>query len=173
MTRTPDSDDPLEDLPLDSDSDSDSPSAAPPSARPRLDGRSVLLVFAGGVVGTGIREGFALAFPAASGGFPTTIFVINVLGAFVLGALLEVLARSGPDDGGRRSMRLLLGTGLLGGFTTYSAFAVDTAVLLGDALPVALLYAGATLVVGLVSAFVGIVAAGAAHTRSRERSARP
>lgn len=169
MTRTPGSDDPLGDLP--SDSDSDSGSAVPAGARSRLDGRSVLLVFAGGVVGTGIREAFALAFPSESGGFPTTIFVINVLGAFVLGALLEILARSGPDDGGRRSLRLLLGTGLLGGFTTYSAFAVDAAIRLGDALPVASLSAGATLVVGLAAAFIGIVVAGTVHSRSGTRGA--
>jgi CrcB protein len=57
--------------------------------------------------------------------------LVNVAGAFALGLLLAALARRGPDRGRRRMLRLLLGTGLLGGFTTYSTLAVDTAGLLG------------------------------------------
>jgi CrcB protein len=109
-------------------------------------------------VGTGLREAIALANPASDGGFPAAVYLINVIGAFALGLLLEVLARRGPDSGRRRSVRLLLGTGVLGGFTTYSAFAVDAAALLGESLAVALMYMAATLIVGLLASAGGIVA---------------
>ncbi|MBD4267628.1 CrcB family protein, partial [Xanthomonas citri pv. citri] len=66
------------------------------------------LVFAGGVVGTAVREALSLAFPAI-GGVPVTIFAINVVGAFALGMLLEALVRCGPDVGARRSVRLFVG----------------------------------------------------------------
>lgn len=131
--------------------------------------RSVLLVFAGGAVGTGVREAFALASPAPAGTFPVTIFLINVVGAFVLGALLGTLSHRGPDTGRRRDVRLLLGTGVLGGFTTYSAFAVDTALLLDGAVPVALAYVVATLAVGFLGSVLGLVLADAVAAGGRTR----
>lgn len=88
------------------------------------------VVFLGGMTGTLARFGLTGAIPTA-GGLPLGIFLINIGGAFALGVLLEVLARRGPDTGRRRSLRLLLGTGFLGGFTTYSALAVDSALLIG------------------------------------------
>jgi CrcB protein len=127
--------------------------------------RSVLLVFLGGAVGTGLREALALTFPPADGGFPLTILLVNVTGAFVLGALLGALARRGPDTGRRRDLRLLLGTGVLGGFTTYSAFAVDTALLLDGAVALALLYVCATLLAGLVASALGLAVAGEPRRR--------
>ena len=127
--------------------------------------RSVILVFLGGAVGTGLREALALTFPAADGGFPLTILLINVGGAFVLGALLGALARRGPDAGRRRDLRLVLGTGVLGGFTTYSAFAVDAALLLDGAVGVALLSVGATLLFGLAAAALGLALTGEARPR--------
>lgn len=135
--------------------------------------RALLLVFAGGVLGTGTREALALAFPAPAGSFPVTIFAINVVGAFLLGTLLEALAgdgsvRAGADtENRRRRLRLLLGTGVLGGFTTYSAFAADTAVLLGTAPTVAFLYAGGSLIMGLLASGIGIALVGAIR-RSRQ-----
>jgi CrcB protein len=109
---------------------------------------SLGLVALGGTLGTAAREALALTWPAPPGGLPVTILLINVVGAFVLGALLEGLARRGPDEGRRRGIRLLVGTGVLGGFTTYSALATDAASLTGSALGTALAYAGLTLVVG-------------------------
>lgn len=127
--------------------------------------RSALLVFLGGAVGTGLREALALTFPAADGGFPLTILLVNVSGAFVLGGLLGALARRGPDVGRRRDLRLLLGTGVLGGFTTYSAFAVDVALLLDGAVGVALVYVCATLVAGLAASALGLALSGEAPRR--------
>lgn len=132
--------------------------------------RSVLLVFAGGAIGTLVRYLLSAAVPPVLG-LSAITFAINVVGAFVLGWLLEALALRGADEGGRRSARLFAGTGILGGFTTYSTFAVDT-----DGLFVAhditggILYAVATIVVGALATAAGI-ALGAALGRRRARRA--
>ena len=97
-----------------------------PAARPvHLRWQHLALVFAGGTVGTALRELLAISVPPVAG-VAVVIVGINVVGAFLLGLLLETLARRGPDDGRRRQLRLLLGTGVLGGFTTYSAFNSET-----------------------------------------------
>ncbi|GAA1833119.1 fluoride efflux transporter FluC [Microlunatus capsulatus] len=121
-----------------------------------LRGRSVGLVFVGGALGTGLRALVSAAVPPVSG-LPVAVLGVDVVGAFVLGLLLATLHRAGPDEGRRRDLRLLLGTGVLGGFTTYSALAADTAGLADQArVGAALLYAGATLVLGLAAAFAGL-----------------
>ena len=127
------------------------------TSRPvHLRARSLGLVFVGGAVGTGLRAVIS-AGASPLRGVPVAVLVVNVVGAFVLGLLLQRLHHAGPDDGRRRDLRLLLGTGLLGGFTTYSALAADTAVLLSDGRTgSALLYAGGTLVLGLVAALLGL-----------------
>jgi len=130
--------------------------------------RSVLLVFVGGAIGTTARYLLSVAVPPVLG-LPVITFAINVTGAFVLGWLLETLALRGRDEGRRRDVRLFAGTGILGGYTTYSAFAVDT-----DGLIVAanvggsLLYAAATIVVGALATTAGI-AVGAALGKRRAR----
>jgi CrcB protein len=147
-----------------------------PSARPlHLRWRSLGLVALGGTVGTGAREALALTFPAAPGTLPVTIAVINVVGSFALGLLLESLLRRGPDAGRLRDLRLLVGTGVLGGFTTYSALAVDTGLLLGGhgggtlGLGLGLVYALGSVVLGALAAACGI-ALGGALARRRGRS---
>ena len=117
------------------------------------------MVALGGTIGTGAREAISLAVPPI-GGVPVAILGINVVGAFLLGLLLESLLRRGPDDGRRRDLRLFLGTGVLGGFTTYSALAADSSVLLieGNAL-VGVLYAVGSVVLGFLASWGGIVLA--------------
>lgn len=130
-----------------------------------FDLRLVALVALGGAVGTGIREALALTWPAAPTGFPVTIFVINLVGSFALGLLLESLSRRGADGGRRRLVRLGVGTGVIGGFTTYSAFAADVALRLESATGVALGYAAVSIVVGCLASFAGIALAVALHRR--------
>lgn len=138
-----------------------------PSRPVHLAGSSILLVLVGGTAGTAAREGISLAIPAI-GGIPVAIFAINVVGAFFLGALLEGLARRGADIGGRRSLRLLLGTGFAGGFTTYSALAVDTGLLLtGGNVLGGLLYAFGTVVAGGLATVAGIAVAAASRAHHR------
>ncbi|MDO4026634.1 CrcB family protein [Clavibacter michiganensis] len=152
----------LDGAPLDSDVEVDDDPGRPVHLR----WSSLGLVALGGAVGTGIREALALTWPAPAGAIPVTILLINVVGAFVLGALLESLARRGPDEGRRRAIRLLVGTGVLGGFTTYSSLATDAASLTGSALGVAFAYAGLSLVVGAAASAAGIAAGAAIHRRT-------
>ncbi|TCO36202.1 CrcB protein [Rathayibacter tanaceti] len=121
---------------------------------------AILLVAAGGAVGTAGRAAVAVWLPPL-GALPIATVLVNLLGAFLLGLLLEGLARRGPDEGGRQTLRLLLGTGVLGGFTTYSTFSLDTVTLLeGGHLAESLLYTGGTLVLGGAAAALGIAVAG-------------
>lgn len=147
--------------------------SSPNAPRPlHLRGRYLGMVAIGGVVGTAAREAVSIVTPTVWG-LPLGIFLVNAVGAFLLGVLLESLARSGPDEGGRRRMRLLLGTGALGGFTTYSALATDTATLWGAGDPgSAVAYSLATLLVGALASWSGIAAAGALRAL-REQPVKP
>ncbi|MCB7135825.1 FluC/FEX family fluoride channel [Cellulosimicrobium marinum] len=129
------------------------------------------VVAAGGAVGTTVRAALESAWPAADGTWPWTTFAINVVGSFVLGALLETLVRSGPDEGRRRAVRLGCGTGVLGGFTTYSTFVVEVERLAaGGDVALGVAYAATSVVLGVVAAVAGIVSAGAV---ARRREAGP
>ncbi|WP_430868511.1 fluoride efflux transporter FluC [Demequina aurantiaca] len=77
-----------------------------------------LQVFIGGTVGGALRIGLDYAFPAGYQGIPWDIVVINVVGSFILGV---VAARS--EARGKHAYFPLIGPGLLGGFTTFSAVA--------------------------------------------------
>jgi CrcB protein len=137
------------------------------SAPVHLRWRSVGLVFVGGALGTELRYGLSGVTPPLAG-VPVATLAINVLGAFVLGLLLEGLVRAGSDVGWRQDLRLGVGTGVLGGFTTYSALATDTASLLSAGHPGrAVGYAVGTLVLGLVAAAFGIWSAGRRSTGRR------
>lgn len=118
------------------------------------------LVAIGGGLGTAARALAEAAVPATPGAVPWTTFGINVAGSFVLGALLELLLRRGRDEGRRRTIRLLCGTGILGGFTTYSTFVAQTALLLsGGAAFMAAAYALMSVALGVGAAAVGILLA--------------
>jgi CrcB protein len=144
--------------------DSDSLTPKAPHAQPRL----LALVAVGGAVGASLRYGLASVLPTAPDGFPTATFVTNVSGAFLLGALLELLARLGPDHGGRRLVRLGLGTGVLGAFTTYSTLAVEVTELGRDGhVPLGLLYGLASAAAGLLAAAAGIAVAALGHRGGR------
>lgn len=125
------------------------------------------LALLGGTAGTAAREALGLLVPPGYG-IPFAIFAVNVIGAFLLGLLLDALARRGPDEGRRRRMRIMIGTGFMGGFTTYSALATDTAVLIGDgAASIGGVYAIATVLLGGLATWAGIATATFAHGRRR------
>ena len=129
--------------------------------------RFVLWAFLGGCLGTAAREALVLAVPAATG-VPWAVLGINLLGAFLLGLLLSALTVRGPETPLRRDIRIFAGTGILGGFTTYSALATDTALLLERQPLAGLAYALGTVVAGVALAALGLVIGGRA---ARRRSA--
>lgn len=129
--------------------------------------RDVALVAAGGVVGTAAREALALGVPAA-GGVPWAILVANLSGALLLGLLVGALAARGPETAGHRRVRLALGTGVLGGYTTYSALAADTAGLLGTDPALAVAYGLGSVVLGVALAAAGLLVG---HRVGRSRAA--
>ncbi|GGF24868.1 fluoride efflux transporter CrcB [Subtercola lobariae] len=130
------------------------------------------LVAVGGAIGTGVRFSLVESVPSVDS-LPLTVFAINLVGAFALGFLLDTLARRGPDDGTRQRLRLLLGTGVLGGFTTYSTLSVDTVTLVhsGQSLT-AVVYALATLIFGALATFLGILLGQLLHRRRTDRGDR-
>lgn len=114
------------------------------------------LIVAGGSLGTFVRWWLESSFPTPTGGWPWTTFAINLTGSLLLGVLLDSLAATGEDVGWRRYVRLGVGTGVLGGYTTYSTFAVE-AVQLGRAgsAGLMLLYAAGSVVLGVALAYAG------------------
>jgi fluoride exporter len=109
---------------------------------------AVALVVVGGFVGTLARYGLSLALPV-SGGWPLGTLAANLTGAFALGWLVTRFA----DD---VRVRLLLGTGLISGYTTYSTLAVELERLLAEGSTVtAVTYAVVTLVGGIAAAVGG------------------
>jgi len=110
--------------------------------------RRVLLVALGGTAGTAARLALGLALPDP-GGLPLAVLLANVVGAFLIGVVAARLAASSE-------LRLLLGTGVLGGFTTYSAFMTGTVALWGTAPLLAVAYAAGSLVLGLGAAALGL-----------------
>ena len=120
--------------------------------------RALGLVAVGGVVGALARYGLSRAFPVGSGTFPTTTFVINITGAFTLTVLLELLVRRGTPD---HWLRLLIGVGVLGAFTTMSTFATELALLWRDhERATAIEYALASVVAGVLAVLFGLVVTG-------------
>jgi CrcB protein len=128
--------------------------------------RSVLAaVSAGGVLGAVARYGLTAAFPPAPGRFPWTTFVVNATGCLLIGALMVLVAELWA---GRRLLRPFLGVGVLGGYTTFSTYAVDIRGLVEAGAPVV----AASYLVGTVVAAIAAVYAGAVATRWAIRRAR-
>jgi CrcB protein len=126
------------------------------TTRPRLD--AVAAVAAGGAVGTLARHAVATHVGPVDG-VPVGVLGVNVLGALLLGLLTATASST--------RLRMFLGTGVLGGFTTYSAFALDTQALLTGPTPDAgVVYLLATVAGGFAASVAGL-ALGARLRRSR------
>lgn len=126
--------------------------------------RVVAVVAVGGAVGALGRHAAGALWPPAPGGFPWSTFGVNVLGCFAIGLLLGALTElSGPPH---PLLRPFLGTGVLGGFTTFSAFAVEAERLIaGGAVLTGLSYLAGTVVAALVAVQGGVLAARVAAVR--------
>jgi len=114
-----------------------------------------VIVFLGGGVGAALRHGINLAVARGFGtAFPYSTLLINVTGSFIMGAVAAYFAFKGDAS---QHWRLFLTTGILGGYTTFSAFSLDAALLYerGE-LGLAALYVGASVVLSIVGLFAGL-----------------
>jgi CrcB protein len=111
-----------------------------------------LLAALGGALGALARWGLAEALPSP-GGWPWATLLVNLTGCLLLGALLAVLATRSPEPSWARPF---LGVGVLGGYTTYSTFAVQVVDLVdGGALLLAAGYVLVSVVGGIAAVALG------------------
>ena len=115
-----------------------------------------LIVFLGGGIGAALRHGCNLVISRALGtAFPFATLTENVLGSLIMGALAAYFAFKGDAT---QSWRLFLTTGILGGYTTFSTFSLDVAVLYerGDNLTLAGLYVLLSVALSIAGLFAGM-----------------
>lgn len=111
----------------------------------------------GGGIGAGARHLVALATLRMFGtAFPVGTLTVNIVGSLVMGLLIGWLAKS--DFGHIQTVRYFIATGILGGFTTFSAFSLDTSVLWerGDT-HLALIYVVASVLLSILAVFAGLM----------------
>lgn len=125
-------------------------------SKPKVMIKAMLIAGAGGFVGTCLRYLTGrLCHLWVLGGFPLGTFVVNVVGCFFIGALLGLAERGNMLS---PTMSMLLVTGFCGGFTTFSTFADDIFLLLQHRnWLIFTLYAGLSLILGVVMAWMGRV----------------
>ncbi|MFB9834018.1 fluoride efflux transporter CrcB [Actinoallomurus acaciae] len=152
------------DLPIDPDVDlhdeADHPERGPfPPRSPRRhrQWRVLTTISVGGALGSIARYGVSTAIPVGPGHFPWATFLINLTGCFALGLLMVFVLDIWPPT---RYVRPFLGVGFLGGYTTFSTFAVETRDLAGHGSWIlADAYVLNSLVGGLVAVWLGITLA--------------
>jgi len=114
-----------------------------------------LIVFLGAGIGGAVRHGVNVGSARLFGlGFPTGTLIVNVVGSFLMGLLAGCfLARPGISQ----QVRLFLTTGVLGGFTTFSAFSLDTALLMErHAYALAAGYVAGSVIASIAALFLGL-----------------
>ena len=118
-----------------------------------------LVVAAGGAIGSWLRFAVGRLYVAGLGplrasAFPWGTLTVNVLGSLAMGLLVGWLARHGNAN---EAARLFLAVGLLGGFTTFSSFSMEFALMVErGAIPQAALYVAISLIAGFAALFVGL-----------------
>ncbi len=125
-----------------------------------VDRPALAVVAAGGVIGALARYAIGVAWPHTPATFPWATWSINVSGCFLIGVLYTLLARFRP---GHRLTRPFLGTGVLGGYTTFSTAEVDVQ----RGVPaVAVVYLAATIVGALLAVWAGSALASVGEKRA-------
>lgn len=115
---------------------------------PGVTGTALLLVGLGGALGSMLRYLVSMtAFTLLGAAFPWGTLVVNVIGSAVIGAV----AAAGLDG----QLRVLLVAGFLGGFTTFSAYSLETTLLWERSPPIAAVYAVLSVVLGVGACLAG------------------
>ena len=116
----------------------------------------LLLVAAGGALGAVARYGVGRILPM--GGWPYATLTVNVVGGLLMGLLAGWLAFRGGAS--QESIRLFAAVGVLGGFTTFSAFSLETALMIERRqLGLAAAYVGLSVVLSVAALFIGLMIA--------------
>ncbi|MDO0929070.1 CrcB family protein [Streptomyces sp. TG1A-8] len=129
-----------------------------PGRRPAWRGQVpvVAVVAAGGALGATARYALSLAWPTEPGGFPWATFCTNVTGCAVIGVFMVLIT---DVWAAHRLVRPFFGTGVLGGFTTFSTYAVDVRELVGAGHPgTGQAYLAATLLAALAAVWLSSAA---------------
>lgn len=136
-----------------------SPLARVAGIRHKMRMTSAFFVFLGGGLGSLARWLVGLGAARLLGtALPFGTLTVNLVGCFIMGVLARLIA---PADAGGQGARLLMMTGFLGGFTTFSAFALDTAGLWLEAAPLrALAYVALSVLGSLAAVGLGLAAGG-------------
>lgn len=116
---------------------------------------NLLLVAAGGAIGASLRHLSGIAALRLFGtGFPWGTLFVNVFGSFLMGLFIAWMVK---NTGVSNEMRLFVATGILGGFTTFSAFSLDVANMIerGE-MSSAFIYIAASVVISLAAVFIGL-----------------
>jgi fluoride exporter len=116
------------------------------------------VIAAGGAIGAATRYVIGLAWPTPPGGFPSSTLAINILGCALIGILMVLITDVWSRQ---RLLRPFLGTGVLGGFTTFSTYAVDIQRLVAGA------HLGTALFYLMVTPIGALLAVWAAATATR------
>ncbi|GAA3731156.1 fluoride efflux transporter FluC [Salinactinospora qingdaonensis] len=133
-------------------------------------GPVLLAVSVGGALGALARWGVAQTLPPVPGTFPWPVYVVNVVGCFAIGILMVAIAGAGPRW---RLVRPFLGTGVLGGYTTFATAMTGTARLVESGeVATALSYLAGTLASALLAVWAGsVLAESVLRRRSHPREA--
>lgn len=116
--------------------------------------QAYFFVMTGGAIGAGARYGLARALSAGEGGWPWPTFIANVAGGFLMGLIAAYMLQ---NSAGGENLRLFAGVGIMGGFTTFSAFSLEMAMMIerGE-MALAGSYALASVLVALLALFAGL-----------------
>ncbi|HET9380778.1 MAG TPA: CrcB family protein [Streptomyces sp.] len=133
--------------------------------RARAHAPVVAVVALGGAAGAAARHAASLAWPGPPGGFPWTTMGVNILGCALIGVLMAAVTELPAPH---RLARPFLGTGVLGGFTTFSTYAVDVQRLLdAGRTATALAYLAATPVAAVLAVWSAVTASRGVLKRRR------
>jgi|tagenome__1003787_1003787.scaffolds.fasta_scaffold20859013_2 CrcB protein len=169
---TPMSGTPRLDLPVDSD--------VPEGARPVVQQRAagvlrqrwdiLLVIAAGGALGSLARWAVSRGWQHTAEQMPWSTWMENVTGAFALGLLMVLIVDVWPPS---RYLRPFIGVGLLGGYTTFSTYMLDTRLLLAAGeVPMAFVYLFGTLLTGLLAVWIGMMSARGLVSAAARRAGR-